>query len=217
MNRLLLLAVLAWPALVAAQTPAAAPAPMDMKALEERGQQLASQVCAACHGGDGNSPTPANPSLAGQHADYITLQLAHFKAGIRQNPIMQGIAAGLSDSDMRAAGLFYARQQARGLAAKDPALVKLGNALWRGGDKGNGVPACAGCHSPNGAGVPKNYPRIAGQYADYTYTQLKAFKSGERGRDKEGKDANGRVMRGVVKGLTDTQMRAVSDFAAGLR
>jgi cytochrome c553 len=215
MNRLLLLAVLAWPAVVAAQTPAAPAA--DPKALEARGQQLATQVCGACHGADGNSPASANPSLASQHADYITLQLMHFKAGIRQNPVMQAIAAGLSDDDMRAAGLYYSRQQAKGLAARDPALVKLGQALWRGGDAGNGVPACSGCHSPNGAGIPKNYPRVAGQYADYTYAQLRAFKNGERGRDKEGKDANGRVMRGVVKGLSDAQMKAVAEFAAGLR
>ena len=215
MNRLLLLAVLAWPAIVAAQTPAA-PAP-DPKALEARGQQLATEVCGACHGADGNSPAPANPNLAGQHADYITLQLAHFKTGIRQNPIMQGMAAGLTGDDMRAVGLYYAKQQPKGLAAKDAQLVKLGQALWRGGDAGTGVPACSGCHSPNGAGIPKNYPRIAGQYADYTYAQLRAFRSGERGRDKEGKDANGRVMRGVVKELSDAQMKAVAEFAAGLR
>jgi cytochrome c553 len=213
MNRLLLLAAFAWPVVVAAQTPAAP----DPKAVEERGQQLASQVCAACHGPDGNSPLPVNPNLAGQHADYITQQLAHFKAGIRQNPVMQGIAQGMTPEDMRAVGLFFAKQQPRGREAHDATLVRLGQSLWRGGDAGNGVPACAGCHSPNGAGIPKNYPRIAGQYAEYTYAQLKAFKSGERGRDKEGKDANGRVMRGVVKSLSDTQMKAVAEFAAGLR
>jgi cytochrome c553 len=215
MNRLLLLAALAWPAVAAAQTPAA-PA-QDPKALEARGREIASQVCAACHGPDGNSPLPVNPNLAGQHADYITQQLMHFKAGLRQNAIMQGIAAGMTPEDMRAAGAFYAKQTPRGLAARDAGLVKLGQALWRGGDSGSGIPACSGCHSPNGAGVPKNYPRIAGQYADYTYAQLKAFQAGERGRDKEGKDANGRVMRSIAKGLSDVQMKAVAEFAAGLR
>jgi cytochrome c553 len=141
----------------------------------------------------------------------------HFKAGVRQNPIMQAIAAGMSPDDMRAAGLFYAKQAARGQTARDANLVKVGQALWRGGDGATGVPACASCHAPNGVGIPKNYPRIAGQYAEYTYAQLVAFKNGQRGRDKEGKDANGRVMRGVVKGLSDTQMKAVSEFAAGLR
>jgi cytochrome c553 len=215
MNRLLLLAVLAWPAVVAAQTPAA-PAD-DPKALEARGQQIASQICAACHGPDGNSPTPANPNLAGQIADYITQQLVHFKAGIRQNAIMQGMASALSEADMRAVALYYSRQQPEGLAARDPELVKLGQALWRGGDSAANVPACSGCHSPNGVGIPKNYPRLAGQYADYNYAQLRAFQNGERGRDKEGKDTNGRVMRGVAKGLSDTQMKAVAEFAAGLR
>jgi cytochrome c553 len=212
MNRLLLLAALAWPPVAWAQ----APAP-DAKALVERGREIASQVCAACHGPDGNSPLAANPNLAAQHADYITQQLVHFKAGIRQNPIMQGIAAGMSPEDMRATGAFYAQQAARGLSAKDAGLVKMGAALWRGGDAANGVPACASCHAPNGVGIPKNYPRIAGQYAEYTYAQLVAFKNGQRGRDKEGKDANGRVMRGVAKGLSDPQMKAVSEFAAGLR
>lgn len=213
MNRLSLLAVLAWPVLLAAQTPP----PADTKALQARGQQLATEVCGACHGADGNSAAPANPNLAGQHADYITQQLMHFKAGIRVNPIMQAIAAGMSPEDMRATGIYYSRQQPKGLAARDAELVKLGTPIWRGGDLGTGVPACSGCHSPNGAGIPKNYPRLAGQYADYTYAQLKAFKSGERGRDKEGKDVNGRVMRGVVKGLSDAQMKAVAEFAAGLR
>ena len=212
MNRLSLLAAFAWPLVAWAQ----APAP-DAKALVERGQQIASQVCAACHGPDGNSPLAANPNLAAQHADYITQQLAHFKAGIRQNPVMQGIAAGMSPEDMRATGAFYAQQTARGLSAKDANLVKMGAALWRGGDAANGVPACASCHAPNGAGIPKNYPRVAGQYAEYTYAQLVAFKNGQRGRDKEGKDVNGRVMRSVAKGLSDAQMKAVSEFAAGLR
>ena len=214
MNRLLLLAVLAWPAVVAAQAQSAAP---DPKADLARGEQLASQVCAACHGGDGNSPTPANPNLAGQHADYITQQLAHFKAGVRQNPVMQGFAAGMTPDDMRAVGVYYARQQPKGLAARDATLAKLGEALWRGGDASNAVPACSACHSPTGAGIPKNYPRIGGQHADYTYTQLRAFFLGDRGMDREGRDANGRIMHAIARSMTDTQMKAVAEYAAGLR
>jgi cytochrome c553 len=118
---------------------------------------------------------------------------------------------------MRAVALYYSRQKPKGLAAKDLELVKAGQALWRGGDAATGVPACSACHSPTGAGVPKSYPRIAGQYADYTYAQLKAFKSGERGMDKDGKDANGRVMHAVAKAMTDRQMKAVAEYAAGLR
>ena len=182
-----------------------------------KAQQIASQVCAACHGADGNSVAAANPNLAGQDADYITLQLAHYKAGIRVNPTMQAMAATLSDADMGALGAFFAQQKPKGLAARDPALVKSARQLWRGGDAANGVPACAACHSPTGAGIPKNYPRLAGQYADYTYAQLKAFKTGERGADAGGKDINGRVMTTIAQKMTDAQMKAVADYAAGLR
>lgn len=211
MKSLLLLALIAGPALAA--VPALATAQNDM----ERGRKIATEVCAACHGADGNSPTAVNPNIAGQHADYITLQLAHFKAGVRANAVMLGMATPLSADDMRAVALYYSRQKPKGLAAKDIELVKAGQALWRGGDAATGVPACSACHSPTGAGIPKSYPRIAGQYADYTYAQLKAFKSGERGMDKDGKDVNGRVMHGVVKAMTDRQMKAVAEYAAGLR
>lgn len=212
MNRLLLAAALAWPALAAAQAPAAAAKP-DLA----RAQQIVNQVCTACHGADGNSAAPVNPNLAGQHADYITRQLAHFKEGIRQNPVMQGMAAALTPEEMRALGVYYSQQKPKGLTAKDVTLVKTGQQVWRGGDATSGVPACASCHSPNGAGVPRNYPRIAGQFADYTYAQLKAFKSGERGLDKEGKDTNGRIMQAIAHNLSDEQMKAVADYAAGLR
>jgi len=211
MKPLLLLALMAGPALAAV--------PMQATAQNEleRGRKIATEVCAACHGADGNSPTAVNPNIAGQHADYITLQLAHFKSGVRANAVMQGMAAPLSADDMRAVGVYFSRQKPKGLAAKDIELVKAGQALWRGGDAASGVPACSACHSPTGAGVPKNYPRVAGQYAEYTYAQLKAFKSGERGMDKAGKDNNGRVMHGVVRAMTDHQMRAVAEYAAGLR
>ncbi len=211
MKSLLLLALIAGPTLAAVPTQATAQNDM------ERGRKIATEVCAACHGADGNSPTAVNPNIAGQHADYITLQLAHFKAGVRANAVMLGMATPLSADDMRAVGLYYSRQKPKGLAAKDIELVKAGQALWRGGDAATGVPACSACHSPTGAGIPKSYPRIAGQYADYTYAQLKAFRSGERGMDKDGKDANGRVMHGVVKAMTDQQMKAVAEYAAGLR
>jgi cytochrome c553 len=200
------------PAAAAAQE-AAAPAKIDLA----KAQQIVTQVCAACHGADGNSPTPANPNLAGQHADYITLQLAHFKSGIRANAIMQGMAATLSDADMKAVGVFFAQQKPKGLTAKDPALVKAAQKIYRGGDAATALPACASCHSPTGAGIPKNFPRVSGQYADYSYAQLKAFKSGERGADKEGKDVNGRIMATIAGRMTDSQMKAVADYMAGVR
>lgn len=214
MKRLLVLfAASCFPAIAATQTPAASTAAATAPSVD-RGRQIAAQVCAACHGNDGNSPTPANPNLAGQHADYITLQLAHFKAGVRVNPVMQGMAAALSETDMRSLGLFYAQQKPKGLAAKDVALVKTGQALWRGGDAASGVPACSACHGPAGAGIPKSYPRVAGQYADYTYAQLRAFKAGERAL---AKDVGGQVMKGVVANMTDAQMKAVAEYASGLR
>jgi cytochrome c553 len=182
-----------------------------------RAQQIVNQVCAACHGTDGNSAAAANPNLAGQDADYITLQLAHFKGGIRVNATMQAMAAPLSDDDMRALGAYFAQQKPKGLAARDPSLVKSAQQLWRGGNAARGVPACAACHSPTGAGIPKNYPRLAGQYADYTYAQLKAFKAGERGADAAGKDVNGRVMNAIAQHMSDAQMKAIADYAAGLR
>ena len=182
-----------------------------------RAQQIVSQVCAACHGADGNSPASANPSLAGQPADYITLQLEHFKAGIRPSPIMQPMAQPLSEADMQALGAYFSRQQPKGQKAKDAQNVKLAQQLYRGGDTASAVPACASCHLANGAGLPKNYPRVGGQHADYTYAQLQAFKSGQRGNDKEGKDVNGRVMAAIAARLSDAQMKAVADYMAGLR
>jgi cytochrome c553 len=118
---------------------------------------------------------------------------------------------------MVALGMYFSRQKPKGGAAKDPTLVKAGQSLYRGGLAGTGLPACSSCHSPTGAGIPKNYPRLAGQYADYTYAQLKAFKAGERGADKDGKDAQGRIMKAVAQKLSDEQMKAVADYTAGLR
>jgi len=178
--------------------------------------QIVNSVCAACHGADGNSPTPANPNLAGQQAEYLTLQLTHFKNGVRSNPVMAGMAASLSPEDMRALGVYFSQQTPKGAAARDPTLVAAGQKLYRGGNAAAGLPACAGCHTPTGAGIPSRYPRLAGQYSDYAYSQLKAFKAGERGMDKEGKDLNGRIMAQVAGRMSDQEMRAVAEYAAGL-
>jgi cytochrome c553 len=213
MKRILTLAALvgaSFAAVALAQAPAAKP---DLA----KAQAIVKEVCAACHGVDGNSPTAVNPSLAGQPAEYITLQLKHFQTGVRANPVMQAMSATLKPEEVQALGLFFAQQKPKGLAAKDAALVTAGQKLFRGGDAANGVPACASCHSPDGAGMPKNYPRLAGQYADYTYAQLKAFKSGERGADKDGKDVNGRIMATIANRLTDAQMKALAEYTTGLR
>lgn len=211
MNRTLLLAAATaclWPAAAAGQ--AAKP---DLA----KAREIATQVCAACHGADGNSTAAVNPSIAGQPADYITLQLEHFKSGVRDNAVMKGMVAALSPADMKALGMYFSQQKAKTRAAKDAALVVAGQKLFRAGDPATGVPACSACHSPDGAGIPKNYPRLAGQYSEYTYAQLQAFKKGERGNDKGGKDTNGRVMATVAAKLTDAQMKAVAEYAAGLR
>lgn len=180
-------------------------------------KQIAETVCAACHGADGNSAVPANPNLAGQGAEYITRQLEQFKAGVRTNPMMNAMVGNLTADDMVALGIYFSRQKPKGGSAKDPALVRAGQSLYRGGAAATGLPACAACHSPTGAGIPKNYPRLAGQYADYTYAQLKAFKAGERGADKDGKDPQGKIMSAVAQKMSDDQMKALADYAAGLR
>jgi cytochrome c553 len=181
-----------------------------------KAQTIANQVCAACHAGDGNSTAPANPKIAGQISEYLHKQLVDFKAQggkkpARESPIMTGMVANLSDTDMKGLAAFYAGQQLKPAAASDKSLAALGQKLWRGGNAANGVPACAGCHGPAGAGMPAQYPRVAGQYAEYIAAQLKAFRDGTRANDPNG------MMRGVTARMTEREMRAVAEYAAGLR
>ena len=182
-----------------------------------KAKQTAEQICAACHGADGNSASPANPNLAGQQAAYITLQLEHFKNGVRNNPVMQGMAATLSPEDMRALGVYFSQQKTKPMGAKDREAALAGQKLYRGGNTASGVPACAACHSPEGAGIGSRYPRLSGQYADYALAQLKAFKAGERGMDAGGKDVNGRVMAQVAARMSDKEMQAAAQYTSGLR
>ncbi|MCX7251871.1 MAG: c-type cytochrome [Burkholderiales bacterium] len=167
------------------------------------------QVCAACHAADGNSVIGANPKLAGQHPEYLVKQLTEFKSGKRANAVMSGMAATLSDEDMRNIGFWLASQKPVPGAAKDKDLVALGERIYRGGIADRQIAACAGCHSPNGAGIPAQYPRLSGQHAEYTSTQLKSFRSGER--------KNSAQMTGIAGYLTDKEITAVSDYIAGLR
>lgn len=180
-----------------------------------KGQQIAAQVCAACHNADGNSTVAANPKLAGQHADYLYKQLKNFKAeggkaAERNNAVMAGMVAALSDADMRNVAAYYAAQKLQPEQARAPAF-ETARRLYRGGDAARGLPACAGCHGPAGAGIPAQYPRIGGQFADYTEAQLKAFRSGERANDPN------RMMRAVAAKLSDSEIRALADYVAGLR
>jgi cytochrome c553 len=185
----------------------AAPAPLAKPDLE-RGKQIATTVCAACHGADGNSAVPANPILAGQHGDYIALQLAAFKSGARPSPIMQGMAAGLSPEDMRNLGAYYETQKPVANVARDKALAARGQQIWRGGIRSVQVPACAACHGAAGHGIPAQYPRLAGQHADLAFGWLKAFAAGTRPHA---------VMSPVAVKMSEADMKAVAEYAAGLR
>jgi cytochrome c553 len=187
----------------------------DAKAMLAKGQQIATTVCAACHGADGNSLASANPSLAGQPAGYIAKQLTHFKSGVRDNAIMKGFATALSDDDMKAVGEYFSRQKPRIIGAKNLELAKTGEAIWRGGIPAKGVPACTACHGPSGAGIPAQYPRLGGQYAEYTYEELSAFAKGVRGN--HDKDAGGKIMTAIAAKMNEAEMKAVAEYAAGLR
>jgi cytochrome c553 len=180
-----------------------------VKADAALGEQRYTAVCAACHGADGNSGAPANPKLARQHPEYIVKQLQEFKSGKRPSPIMQGFASQLTEADMKNIAAFVGSQKAKPGFAKDKELVALGEKIYRGGDVSRGIAACAGCHSPNGAGIPAQYPRLSGQHADYTSSQLVAFRDGVR--------KNSPQMSQIAVKLNDREIRAVSDYVAGLR
>ena len=197
-----------WPAESAAQAPVQPDA--------AKGQAIASQVCAACHAADGNSQIAANPKLAGQFYEYLHKQLVNFKPkggkkADRDNAVMAGMIANLSPADLKDVSAYYASQKLKPAAAKDKELAALGQKIYRGGNAATGVAACAGCHGPAGVGMPAQYPRIAGQFPEYIEAQLKAFRGGARAND-----ANG-MMRSVAARMTDREIQAVSEYAAGLR
>ncbi len=173
-----------------------------------KGQATSTSVCAACHTADGSRGSPANPILQGQHPEYLAKQLAEFKAGKRANAVMQGMSATLSEADMKNVSAFYASKEAKPGFAKNKDLVALGEKIYRGGIADRSIPACAGCHSPSGAGMPAQYPRLAGQHADYTEAQLIAFRGGVR--------KNSLPMTGVAAKMNDKEIKAVSDYIAGL-
>jgi cytochrome c553 len=173
------------------------------------GEAKATSVCMACHTSDGSRGLPAYPILQGQHPEYLVKQLTEFKEGKRKNPIMNGIASALTPQDMRNVAYFYAGKKAKDGVAKNKALVSLGEDIYRGGLAKKAVPACAACHSPNGAGIPAQYPRLSGQQTDYTKAQLLAFRQGER--------TNSAPMSTIAANLSDKEIEALSDYIAGLR
>lgn len=184
---------------------AAAPAKADLA----KGQEIATNVCAACHTADGSRGSPANPILQGQHPEYLVKQLIEFKAGKRANAIMSGMAAPLSEADMKNVAAFYASKQAKPGFAKNKDTVLLGEKIYRGGIAAKNVPACAGCHSPTGAGIPAQYPKLSGQHGDYIELQMTNFRSGAR--------ANSTQMAMIAAKMSDKEIKAVSDYIAGLR
>jgi cytochrome c553 len=167
-------------------------------------------VCMACHGADGNGGAdPLWPKLAGQHADYIMKQLHDFKSGKRTDPIMTGMAAPLNDTDIANLAAYFSSQKTKPGMAKSEALVKIGEKLFRGGDTKMGITACMACHGPSGMGIPPRYPRVAGQNQAYTTKQLLAFKNGTRTND-------GQTMTRIAFLLSEDQIKALSDYMAGL-
>jgi cbb3-type cytochrome c oxidase subunit III len=185
------------------------PAPKAAKPDLVKGEASFTAVCAACHGADGNSGTPANPKLAQQHPDYIVKQLQEFKSGKRANAIMSGMVAALSDDDMKNIAAWVGSKTAKPGFAKDKELVTLGERIYRGGIADRQIPACAGCHAPNGAGIPSQYPRLSGQHAEYAVSQLTSFRDGVR--------KNSLQMTQVAAKMNDREIKAVADYIAGLR
>lgn len=182
-----------------------------MAAGDSAAGQAKSAVCAGCHGADGNSMNPVWPKLAGQHADYIAKQLSDFKDGARKDATMSAMAAALSADDMANLGAYYGSQKTKlGTTAED--MAELGQTIYRAGNAASGVPACAACHGPSGAGNQQaKFPGLSGQHADYVVKTLKDFRSGARANDA------GSMMRGIAAKMTDAEMTAVAQYMQGLR
>ena len=208
MNHVALLVIAAASLLIAAPVFAATegePAGADLA----KGQSISTQVCAACHAADGSRGAPVNPIIAGQHPEYLVKQLAEFKSGKRENPIMKGMAAALSEEDMISVAAFYASKQAKPGFARNKDTIRLGEKIYRGGILERKVPACAGCHGPTGVGIPAQFPRLSGQHSEYTEAQLIAFRSGGR--------VNSAQMMAIAAPMSDREIKAVADYVAGLR
>ncbi|MFG6456643.1 c-type cytochrome [Roseateles sp. BYS96W] len=195
--------------LLLAATASANEPPATAKPDLAKGGAISSQVCAACHVADGSRGAPANPILQGQHADYLVKQLTEFKSGKRQNAVMTAMAAPLSEEDIRNVAAFYAAKTAKPGFAKNKDTVELGQKIYRGGVAERNIPACAACHGPTGSGIPVQYPRIGSQHGEYIEAQMNAFRSGTR--------TNSPQMTAVAARMNDKEIKAVSDYIAGLR
>ncbi|MBL6686274.1 MAG: cytochrome c4 [Methylophilaceae bacterium] len=177
----------------------------------EQAKKIVNNLCIACHGIDGNSSIPANPNLSAQHAGYITKQLMQFKNGERENAVMKGMVASLSEEDMVNLGFYFEQQKQKLLTASSNGKNSLGEKIYRAGVASKNIPACASCHGPAGHGIPDLYPRLNSQHADYTVSQLNAFRLEKRMND------NAMMMRTIAQKLTEKEMSAVADYIQGLR
>jgi cytochrome c553 len=195
------------------------------KADPAKGQAIAATICGACHGADGNSVMAANPKLAGQHAEYLVKQMRDFKAAdgaspLRVNAVMNGMIAAYDETQMRDIAAYFASQPQKPETAKNRDTITLGQRLYRSGDASKGLSACTGCHGPTGAGMPTQYPRISGQFAEYIETQLKNFRAGAEAAaatDSERTNDPNKMMRMIAIKMTDGEIKAVADYVAGLR
>ncbi|MES2585331.1 MAG: c-type cytochrome [Pseudomonadota bacterium] len=223
----LFLAITSFSSVVSAADPAPAPAPMAEAAAKPvvpgkpkvdpaAGEALYSNgdasrgvtACITCHGPKGQSAIATWPKLSAQHAAYTAKQLKNFKEGTRANPIMMGMAATLTEQDMQNIAAYLVKQAASQGVAQNKDTIELGQSIYRGGIAAKGVPACAACHSPTGAGIPSQYPRVGGQWAEYNAAQLLTFREGTR--------KNSTQMTTIATKLSDQEMKAVADYMAGL-
>ncbi len=172
--------------------------------------QAKAAVCAGCHGVDGNGGADLLwPKLAGQDANYIAKQLADFKSGARKDPIMSGMAAPFSSTDMQNLGAYFSSLKAKLGAARDAQLAKQGEKIYRGGNAKMGVSACMSCHGPSGHGIPPRFPKVSGQNTPYARKQLLAFKAGNRVND-------GDIMTRIAFRMSEQEIKAVSEYMVGL-
>lgn len=176
---------------------------------------IVSQVCAGCHGLDGNGTAPANPKLSGQSEQYLMRQLQSFRIkdgggpAERQSQLMAGFAMMLTPETMREVSAYYAAQKFQPSAAKNKELAVAGQKIYRAGIAAKNIPACSGCHGPSGAGIPVQYPRVGGQYAEYVAAQLVAFRQGTRN--------NSAQMSAIAARMSDAEISAAAEYIAGLR
>lgn len=174
-------------------------------------KKIINNLCIACHAIDGNSAISANPKLSSQHSGYITKQLNNFKSGLRENAVMAGMVANLTETDMINLGRYFSEQVIVLSSANKNGVGSLGESIFRAGIKDKGVAACASCHGPAGHGIPDKYPRLNAQHSQYTLSQLNSFRLELRKNDPDA------VMRTISQKLTEQEMQAVADYIQGLR